>query len=119
MPGAYIPIFIFAVIVAAVPVAGFALARRAGRNGAAAAERTNAATDAVPFEETERRRNTSQIFLAGTLFVLCDTALVFLILWAVRMEALGFFGLIAAAGFLGALGCGYIWLYKHRALERL
>lgn len=119
MPGEYIPIFIFAVLVAAVPIAGFALARRAGRNGATSTEQSNAAGDAMAFEDTERRRNTAQIFLAGALFLLCDTALVFLILWAVRAEALGFFGLIAAAGFLGALACGYVWLYKHRALERL
>jgi NADH:ubiquinone oxidoreductase subunit 3 (subunit A) len=37
----------------------------------------------------------------------------------VRMGDLGAFGIAAIAGFLGVLACGYIWLYRHRALERL
>jgi NADH-quinone oxidoreductase subunit A len=120
MPTGYIPIFIFAAIVAAVPAAAFGLARRAGRDhSAAAAEGTSQAGEPLAFEETERRSNSSQIFLVGVLFVLCDIVIVFLIPWAVRTAALGLFGLAAIVGFLGVLACAYIWLYRNRALERL
>jgi NADH:ubiquinone oxidoreductase subunit 3 (subunit A) len=119
MPSEYIPLFVFAIVVAAVPAVGFGLARRAGRNAAEAEEQSGAASESLALEETERRSNTFQTYLAGALFLLCDAAIVFLILWAVRMGDLGAFGIAAIAGFLGVLACGYIWLYRHRALERL
>lgn len=118
MPGQYIPIFLFAILVAAIPAVAFGLARRAGRNAAAHPGEIDAAGPPA-LEETERRSNTAQIFLVGALFLLCDVAIIFLVLWAARMSELGLFGLTAMAGFVGALACGYIWLYKHRALERL
>jgi NADH-quinone oxidoreductase subunit A len=116
MPTEYIPIFVFAVIVAAVPALAFGFARRASR-AASASEPT--AVEPLAFEETERRNNSSQIFLVGALFVMCDVVIVFLIPWAVCMTALGAFGLAAGVVFLGVLACGYIWLYRNRALERL
>ncbi len=122
MPTQYIPIFIFAMIVGAVPAVAFGLARRAARP-----DRTQSASappaagwqEPLALEETERRSNYSQILLVGALFVICAVAIVFLIPWAVRMSELGLFGLTALVGFLGVLGCGYVWLYRNRALERL
>jgi len=119
MPTEYIPIFVFAAIVAAVPAAVFALARRAGRPDSTSEPAAASAGEPLAFEETERRSNSSQIFLVGALFVICDTVVVFLIPWAVRMTALGVFGLAAGVSFIGVLACGYIWLYRNRALERL
>jgi len=119
MPAEYIPILIFAAIVAAVPAVAFGFARRARRAASISAERAGGAEQPLAFEETERRSNSSQIFLVGVLFVICDIVMVFLIPWAVRMTALGSFGLIAGVAFLGVLACGYVWLYKNRALERL
>lgn len=118
MPGNYIPILVFAVIVAAVPAVGFALARRASRDAPAAA-RENDATRPLALEESERRHNFPQIFLVGALFVLCDALIIFMLPWAARIGELGAFGLVAIAGFLAAVACGYVWLYRNRALERL
>ena len=118
MPGEYIPIFVFAVIVAAVPAAAFTWARRAGRNASAAA-RENLAAEPPDLEETERRQNTSQIFLVGALFVLCDVLIIFMLPWAARIGELGAFGLVAIVGFLVVVACGYVWLYRNRAFERL
>ncbi len=118
MPIEYIPIFIFAAVVALVPVVAFALARRAGRaNRPSDAESTEPRP--LAFEETERRGNSSQIFLAAALFVICDAGVVLLALWAVRVGDLGLFGLIAVAAFSCVLACGYVWLYRNRVLERL
>ncbi|GEM_PF-4078907 len=119
MPSDYIPLFVFALLVAGIPAVGFGMARRAGRHAKASGDETGGAGEPLALEETERRSNTFQIYLAGALFVICDTAIVFLILWAVRMSELGAFGLAAIAGFLGVFACVYIWLYRHRALERL
>lgn len=119
MPTEYIPIFVFAVVVAATPALAFGLARRARRADAASARQSADAGQPLAFEETERRSNSSQIFLVGALFVICDIVIVFLIPWAVRMTALGLFGLAAGVAFVGVLACGYIWLYRNRALERL
>lgn len=119
MPAEYIPIFIFAAIVAAIPALAFGLVRRARRSASISAENVRDAEQPLAFEEAERRSNASQIFLVGALFVICDIAIVFLIPWAVRMTALGLFGLIAGLAFVGILACGYVWLYKNRALERL
>lgn len=117
MPGEYIPIFIFAVIVAALPAVAFAWARRAGR--AESVKAANAAAEQPALEETERRHNSSQIYLVGALFVLCDVLIVFMLPWAVRIGELGAFGLVAIVGFLAVVVCGYVWLYRNRALERL
>jgi NADH-quinone oxidoreductase subunit A len=119
MPVEYIPIFVFAVIVAAVPAAAFAWARRAGRTALSDAASENAAAEPLALEETERRQNTSQIFLVGALFVLCDALIIFMLPWAARIGELGAFGLVAIAGFLAVVACGYAWLYRNRALERL
>lgn len=119
MPGNYIPIFIFAVVVAAVPAAGFALARHAGRNGSASSTPSSPASEPLSFEETERRQNSSQIFLVGALFVVCDALIIFMLPWAVRIGAMGAYGLLAIGGFLAAVACGYVWLDRNRALERL
>lgn len=122
MPGEYIPIFIFALIAAALPATGFALARRTGRvapSDAASANRAPEPGEPLAFEETERRHNTSQIFLVGALFLVCDVVIIFLLPWAVRMGRLGAFGFVAIAGFLAVPACGYVWLYRNRALERL
>jgi NADH-quinone oxidoreductase subunit A len=119
MPTGYIPIFIFAVTVVALPAVAFGLARRAGRVDSTSASRPAPQGEALAFEEAERRSNSSGIFLVGALFVLCDIVIVFLIPWAVRMPQLGLFGLAAIIGFLAVLACGYVWLYRNRALERL
>jgi NADH:ubiquinone oxidoreductase subunit 3 (subunit A) len=119
MPGDYIPIFIFALIVAAVPAAGFALARRAGRGGSATITPANPAGEPLSFEETERRQNSTQIFMVGALFVVCDTVIIFMLPWAARIGEMGAYGLFAIGGFLAAVACGYVWLYRNHALERL
>jgi NADH-quinone oxidoreductase subunit A len=119
MSGEYIPIFVFAVIVAAVPAAAFAWARRAGRNALSHSASENAAPERLALEETERRQNTSQIVLVGALFVLCDVLIIFMLPWAARIGELGAFGLVAIVGFLAVVACGYVWLYCNRALERL
>jgi NADH:ubiquinone oxidoreductase subunit 3 (subunit A) len=118
MPAEYIPIFLFAVVVAAVPAVGFGMARRAGR-AASPVEPANAPGEPLAFEETERRNNSSQIYLVGALFVICDATIIILVPWAVRFSELGAFGLAGIAGLAGALACGYVWLYRKRALERL
>ncbi|HVB86503.1 MAG TPA: NADH-quinone oxidoreductase subunit A [Candidatus Dormibacteraeota bacterium] len=119
MPGNYIPIFIFALIVAAVPAVGFALTRCAARNPSASSAPPNPASEPLAFEETERRQNSSQIFLVGALFVVCDALIIFMLPWAVRIGEMGAYGLLAIGGFLAAVVCGYVWLYRNRALERL
>ena len=115
----YIPIFIFAVIVAAVPAAGFALARRAGGKSPAGDAPADVTGEPLAFEETERRQNSTQIFLVGALFVVCDALLVFMLPWAARIGETGAYGLLAIGGFLAAVACGYVWLYRNRALDRL
>jgi NADH-quinone oxidoreductase subunit A len=119
MPSVYIPILIFAILAAIIPSIAFALARRASRNTPSDDAQEDRESGAVALEETERRRNSSQIYLVGVLFVVCDVSIIFLIPWAVQINELGAYGLVAIAGFLGVLGCGYVWLYKRRALERL
>lgn len=119
MLGEYIPIFLFAIVVAAVPAIGFGMARRAGRANGSSAQPLNSADEPLAFEENERRNNCAQIYLVGALFVICDVAIIFLVPWAVRLSDLGVFGLAAIAGTAGCLACGYIWLYRKRALERL
>ena len=56
-------------------------------------------------------------YIMAMLFVVFDVELVFLFPWAVALKELGWFGLADMALFLGIVVAGFVYAWKHGALE--
>ena len=69
-----------------------------------------------PFEDT-RMRFDVRYYLVAILFIIFDLEIAFLFPWAVSLEQVGLFGLVAMAVFLGLLVVGFIYEWRKGALE--
>ena len=69
-----------------------------------------------PFEDT-RMKFDVRYYLVAILFTIFDLETAFLIPWAVSLDVIGGFGLIAMAIFLIILVVGFIYEWKKGALE--
>jgi NADH-quinone oxidoreductase subunit A len=56
-------------------------------------------------------------YLVAILFIVFDLEIAFLFPWAVALESIGTFGLVAMGIFLGILIVGFIYEWKKGALE--
>ncbi|MFM1887573.1 MAG: hypothetical protein RL026_2730 [Pseudomonadota bacterium] len=68
------------------------------------------------FEDT-RGRFDVRYYLVAILFIVFDLEIAFLFPWAVSLDAIGGFGLVAMGIFLGILVIGFIYEWKKGALE--
>ena len=112
----YLPILIFIVIGLVVGAAPLALGVLLGPR------RPDEAKDA-PYEcgfeafEDSRMKFDVRYYLVAILFIIFDLEIAFLFPWAVVIERIGLFGIIAMAFFLGILVIGFIYEWKKGALE--
>ena len=113
----YLPVLIFLVIglmvgVGAMLVGGFVLAP----------SKPDAAKNS-PFEcgfeafEDARMKFDVRYYLVAILFIIFDLEIAFLFPWAVVLDKIGLFGILAMGVFLGILVIGFIYEWKKGALE--
>jgi NADH-quinone oxidoreductase subunit A len=69
-----------------------------------------------PFEET-RTKFDVRYYLVAILFIIFDLEIAFLFPWAVSLDVVGIFGLVAMGIFLAVLVVGFIYEWKQGALE--
>ncbi|MSR00927.1 MAG: NADH-quinone oxidoreductase subunit A [Gammaproteobacteria bacterium] len=71
------------------------------------------------FEAVEETRMKFDVryYLVAILFIVFDLEIAFLFPWAVALNSIGIFGLIAMGIFLGILIVGFIYEWKKGALE--
>ena len=69
-----------------------------------------------PFEDS-RIQFDVRYYLVAILFIIFDLEIAFLFPWAVSLDVIGGFGLIAMAIFLAILVVGFIYEWKKGALE--
>ena len=69
-----------------------------------------------PFEDS-RMKFDVRYYLVAILFIIFDLEIAFLFPWAVSLDAIGGFGLVAMAIFLTVLVVGFIYEWKKGALE--
>lgn len=69
-----------------------------------------------PFEDS-RMQFDVRYYLVAILFIIFDLEIAFLFPWAVSLDAIGGFGLIAMAIFLLILVVGFMYEWKKGALE--
>ena len=114
----WLPFLIYGSFALAIPasmiVMSFVFAQRP-------AARTRART--IPFESGVSRgpmrhqRFTVSFYLTAILFILFDIEIVFLYPLAVRLDALGWFGLVEFLVFIAILGVAYVYVWRKGALN--
>ncbi len=67
--------------------------------------------------EDARMKFDARYYLVAILFIIFDLEIAFLFPWAVSLDKLGLFGLVAMAIFLGVLIIGFVYEWKKGALE--
>ncbi|MBZ5541679.1 MAG: NADH-quinone oxidoreductase subunit A [Acidobacteriia bacterium] len=117
MPSAYIPVLIFAVLVAAFPAVTLLLFKFIRPEARAVGDKLKPYECGVLPEGGSRGRYSVRFYIIAMLFVIFDVETMFLFPWAIQFKALGMLGLVSMFVFLGILLVGYVWLYKKGALE--
>ena len=112
----YIPILIFLAVATSIGVLllvlGFLLGR--GRKDEDKLSPYECGFDAF---EDSRMKFDVRYYLVAILFIIFDLEIAFLFPWAVSLDAIGVFGLIAMGIFLAILVVGFIYEWKKGALE--
>jgi NADH-quinone oxidoreductase subunit A len=67
--------------------------------------------------EDSRMKFDVRYYLVAILFIIFDLEIAFLFPWAIVLDQIGTFGLLAMAVFLGVLVIGFIFEWKKGALE--
>jgi NADH:ubiquinone oxidoreductase subunit 3 (chain A) len=67
--------------------------------------------------EDSRMKFDVRFYLVAILFIIFDLEIAFLFPWAIVLQEVGTFGLLAMAGFLSLLVVGFIYEWKKGALE--
>lgn len=122
MPGAYIPLLFFALLVLSFPIGTlivFKLIRRVSVGGTAKFQPDDC--EVLP-KPSARGRYSTSFYIIATVFVILEVGTVFLIPWAILFRGWlaqhhAAFALLSMSVFLGILLVGYVWLYKKGALD--
>jgi NADH-quinone oxidoreductase subunit A len=112
----YAPILIFLAVATVFPVVTLVVARLL-RPATYNAVKSEAYECGVPPSGEARARYPVRFYVIAVLFVVFDVETIFLFPWAVKMRALGMFGLMEMIVFLGILIVGYAYVWKKGALE--
>jgi NADH-quinone oxidoreductase subunit A len=116
----YLPILIFLMVATALAVVllvlGTGFGRWFSRYHDDKAKRAPYECGFEAFEDT-RMKFDVRYYLVAILFIVFDLEIAFLFPWAVALDAIGLFGLIAMGIFLAILVVGFIYEWKKGALE--
>lgn len=127
MPREYIPVFIFALLAAAVPGVTLVLFKLIRPTSNAIGAKLKPYECGIPAESDARARYSVRFYIVAILFVIFDVETIFLFPWALfyahsrpdpNVMASGpLYALVSMFVFLGILIIGYVWLYRKGALE--
>ena len=116
----YLPVLIFLTIATGLALVLMGLGLLLGRLGAKA---RGDAQKLSPYEcgfeafEDSRMKFDVRYYLVAILFIVFDLEIAFLFPWAVVLDSIGAFGLIAMGIFLFILVVGFVYEWKKGALE--
>jgi NADH-quinone oxidoreductase subunit A len=112
----YAAILIFLLVAGAVSVVLLFLGFTFGRGRKDAQKLAPYECGFDPFEDT-RMRFDVRYYLVAILFIIFDLEIAFLFPWAVSLDRIGVFGLVAMGIFLAVLVVGFIYEWRKGALE--
>ncbi|MGI9308085.1 MAG: NADH-quinone oxidoreductase subunit A [Gammaproteobacteria bacterium] len=112
----FVPAFIFLVVAGGIGCLLLALGFLLGRGEKDSAKLSPYECGFDPFEDS-RMKFDVRYYLVAILFIIFDLEIAFLFPWAVSLDVIGVFGIVAMAVFLGVLVVGFIYEWKKGALE--
>ena len=112
----YLPVILFILIGAAVGVVPQVLGFIMGPNRPDKAKNSPYECGFEAFEDA-RMKFDVRYYLVAILFILFDLEIAFLFPWAIVLQDIGWFGLVAMVIFLGILVVGFVYEWKKGALE--
>jgi len=112
----YLPILIFLAVATAIGVILLSLGFLIGR-GSKDAEKLSPYECGFEAFDDSRMKFDVRYYLVAILFIIFDLEIAFLFPWAVSLDTVGRFGLLAMALFLTILVIGFIYEWKKGALE--
>jgi NADH-quinone oxidoreductase subunit A len=112
----YLPILIFLGIALIVGLVLLALGLALGSGQKDAEKLSPYECGFEPFEDS-RIKFDVRYYLVAILFIIFDLEIAFLFPWAVSLDVVGVFGILAMAVFLMVLVVGFIFEWKKGALE--
>ncbi len=112
----YLPILIFLIVGALAGIVPLALGMAAGPARPDPEKNSPYECGFEAFEDS-RLKFDVRFYLVAILFIIFDLEIAFLFPWAVALDGIGLFGLLAMALFLTILVIGFIYEWKKGALE--
>ena len=112
----YLPILIFLVIATVVGLGLIALGFILGPRRPDSGKLSSYECGFEAFEDS-RMKFDVRYYLVAILFIIFDLEIAFLFPWAVSLDSIGLFGLVAMGIFLAILVVGFIYEWKKGALE--
>ena len=116
MLGNYLPILIFMCITLVMGSVFIILGKLLGPSRPDAEKNSPYECGFEAFEDS-RMKFDVRYYLVAILFIIFDLEIAFLFPWAVVLDEVGTFGLVAMAVFLAVLVIGFIYEWKKGALE--
>ena len=113
----YLPILIFALLAAALPLATILIAKalQTRRPNPVKLEPYECGIEATSLAHDTRF--SVRYFLIAVLFVVFDVETIFLFPWAVMFDRLALFGFVEMTIFLAILVAGYVYVWNRGALD--
>ncbi len=112
----YLPALIFLGVATLVGLALLAIGFTVGRGRKDAEKLSSYECGFEPFENA-RMKFDVRYYLVAILFIIFDLEIAFLFPWAVALDTIGLFGLLAMGVFLLVLVVGFVYEWKKGALE--
>ena len=112
----YIPVLIFLGVAAGIGLVLLGLGFLIGSGSKDAEKLSPYECGFEPFDDS-RMKFDVRYYLVAILFIIFDLEIAFLFPWAVSLDTVGTFGLVAMGIFLGLLVVGFIYEWKKGALE--
>jgi NADH-quinone oxidoreductase subunit A len=116
MLGNYLPILIFLMVTTVMGSVFIVLGKLLGPSRPDAEKNSPYECGFEAFEDS-RMKFDVRYYLVAILFIIFDLEIAFMFPWAIVLDQIGLFGLLAMAVFLAVLVVGFIYEWKKGALE--
>ncbi len=117
MTDGFLPIVVFAGVIAAFAVMSLGLPRLVTTRRPNRAKRSPYESGVTPARLPARSRFQVKFYIVAMLFILFDIEAIFLYPWAVAYRQLGLFGLIEMAVFIALLFVAYVFVLRKGGLD--